>query len=170
VALQALTLLQTRAPDFTVVCTGNTNDYRNPLYFGRLLSKISAAGLRDRFIVLGYVPYEHTFALMRQSLAVLQTSLFEGWSTSVEEALSLGKRVIASDLPVHREKALPCADFFDPNDAEALAEALVHVAATATAGQDRKLEEMARSLLSERTRACAELFLEIAGEVAPGGR
>ena len=64
------------------------------------------------------LPRAHVFRLMRQSLAVLQPSLFEGWSTSVEEAKSVGKRMILLDIPVHREQDPPRALFFDPRDAE----------------------------------------------------
>ena len=64
--------------DIVVVCTGNTNEYRDPHYFGRLLSGISQAGLRESMILPGFVPREDLYALMRQSVAVLQPSLFEG--------------------------------------------------------------------------------------------
>ena len=37
-------------------------------------------------------------------MAVAQPSLFEGWSTIVEDAKTLGKPIFVSDLPVHREQ------------------------------------------------------------------
>ena len=69
------------------------------------------------------VPREDLYQLIRQSLAVLQPSLFEGWSTTVEEAKSIGKQIILSDLPVHREQVESGARFFDANDPNSLAEA-----------------------------------------------
>ena len=88
VVLEALSLLRATDPDITVVCTGNTNDHRAPLHFAELLTKIARLGLRNNFILLGWVPHGDIFHLMRQSLAVLQPSLFEGWSTTVEGGAS----------------------------------------------------------------------------------
>ena len=59
----------------------------------------------------------HLFQIMRRSLAVLQPSLFEGWSTTLEEARSIGKRTIVSDIAVHREQDLHTAMYFRPRDA-----------------------------------------------------
>ncbi len=43
-------------------------------------------------------------ALLRGAAAVLQPSRFEGWSTIIEDAKSLGKPIVASDIAVHREQ------------------------------------------------------------------
>ena len=49
---------------------------------------------------------------MRKSLAIIQPSLFEGWSTIVEEARSIGKTIILSDLDVHKEQNFSKSIFF----------------------------------------------------------
>ena len=85
----------------------------------------AACGLTDTFRVLGIVPFPDLMGLMRSAVAVINPSRSEGWSTSVEEAKTLGKRVLLSNLPVHREQAPLRASFFDPDDAEALAEAML---------------------------------------------
>lgn len=160
--LDALSRLRTSHPDITVVCTGNTNDNRAPLHFAELLAKIARLGLRNSFIVLGWVPHAHILHLMRQALAVLQPSRFEGWSTTVEEAKSLGKAILLSDIAVHREQAPPAARYFHPDDADALAEALVATFEAARPGPDAALEAQARADLPVRTLAFAENFLAIA--------
>ena len=111
--------------------------------------------MRDRFIVLGWVPHGHTFDLIRQSVAVLQPSLFEGWSTTVEETKSIGKAIVMSDIPIHREQSPAGAIYFDPNDAASLAEGLIQVFDTCSPGPDLALEALARQALPERTRAYA---------------
>ncbi len=58
------------------------------------------------------------------SVAVLNPSLFEGWSTTVEEARALQVPMVLSDLPVHKEQAEGIARFFDRTSAPALADAL----------------------------------------------
>jgi hypothetical protein len=64
---------------------------------------------------------------MRASVALLNPSFFEGWSTTVEEGKSLGVRMVLSDLAVHREQIGSGADFFDPHSSEAIAACLDRV-------------------------------------------
>ncbi len=125
VVLEALEKAVAQCPELTVVATGNLRDYRHPHFLDQLLQTISAKNLRANFIVLGLIPRPHTFALMRQSLAVLQPSLFEGLSMTVAEAKVLGKQIIASDIVVLRELAPPGTVFFAPSDAEQLSGILV---------------------------------------------
>jgi glycosyltransferase involved in cell wall biosynthesis len=165
IVIEALAQLRASHPDVTVVCTGNTADHREPMYFGELLAEVSRRGVRDNFVILGWVPQAHIFHLMRQSLAVLQPSRFEGWSTTVEETKSVGKTIILSDILVHREQAPASARYFDSNDASALAEQLVAAYDTLSPGPDEALEETARAALPERTREFAETFFGIVREV-----
>lgn len=53
----------------------------------------------------GGVAYADVYALMRFSVRVINPSLFEGWSSAVEECKSVGKRLVLSGIPVHREQA-----------------------------------------------------------------
>lgn len=162
--VEALAQLRSAHPEIVVVCTGNPSDNRAPRYFGELLVEASHRGVRDNFIVLGWVPHTHIYPLMRQSLAVLQPSSFEGWSTTVEETKSLGKTMLLSDIPVHREQAPPEARYFDPGDAAALAAGLSDAHETLAPGPDEQLELRARAELQRRTLDYAETFLRIAHE------
>jgi glycosyltransferase involved in cell wall biosynthesis len=162
VVLEALTRTRQLRPDLTVVCTGNTNDYRAPQYFGQLLADIAERDLRQQLIVLGLVPHEHVYYLMRQSLVVLQPSLFEGWSTTVEEAKSMGKALLLSDIAVHREQAGSATRFFPAHDPEALARQLIEIHDEVSPGPDLLLESRARDQLPARTRAFGAAFLRAA--------
>ena len=164
VVLQALAKLKSGHPEIVVVCTGNTHDHRNPQFFSELLFAVSDMGLRDRFIVLGLVPYAHIFLLMRQSLAVLQPSLFEGWNSIVEEAKSIGKGMLLSDIPVLREQDPPCSVYFDSRNPDELAARMVELFDARDPGPDLALEQAAREALSERTKAYGETFMRIARE------
>jgi glycosyltransferase involved in cell wall biosynthesis len=167
--VEALTLLESRRPDITVVCTGNPADNRAPVHFGELLAQVSRLGLRDNFVVLGWVPHAHTFRLLRQSVAVLQPSLFEGWSTTVEETKSIGKTIVVSDIPIHREQAPTSALYIDPTDAAALAERLIEVYDTRAPGPDEALESLARKDLLERTREYADTFIDMVRDAMVSG-
>ena len=98
---------------------------------------------------------------MRQSLAVIQTSLFEGWSTSVEEAIALGKQIILSDIPVHREQNPKQGVYFDPNAPVQLASILENIFER---GELDKLNPDKEAVVLEtkiRQRNYAEKFLDI---------
>lgn len=107
--------------DMTIVCTGDTVDHRSPDYTKDFFAEIEAAGLSGQMRVLGSMDRGDQVALMLSAVAIIQPSKFEGWSTVVEEARSLGKRILLSDFPVHRDQNPPRASFFDPDDAAELA-------------------------------------------------
>ena len=64
---------------------------------------------------------------MKHSVGVINPSLFEGWSTTVEETKSLGLNMVLSDIPVHREQNPDRGVFFDPRKPASLADALAMV-------------------------------------------
>jgi glycosyltransferase involved in cell wall biosynthesis len=124
VVVEALALLNAEGSDATVVCTGNTTDLRRSGYFAELMERCRAVGVEDRFRVLGMVPYRDMQALMLQAHAVINPSRFEGWSTAVEEARTMGKQLLLSDIAVHREQAPPGAIYFGVDDPTELAAAM----------------------------------------------
>ena len=164
VVVDAVANLAEEHPEITIVCTGNTHDYRNPGYFSSLLYRIAEKRLRNRFIILGMVPHAHLFSLIRQSLAVLQPSLFEGWNSCVEEVKSVGKGMIVSDIAVHREQDPPASRIFDPENPESLAASLVDVFNESEPGPDAKLEAAAREALPGRMAKFGRRLLGVAEE------
>jgi glycosyltransferase involved in cell wall biosynthesis len=158
VVLEALEIACKTEPELMIVCTGATFDSRDPLYFDTLLARVSALDLQRNLRILGRVPEEHLYQLMRRSLAILQPSLFEGWNTSVEEAKALCKPVILSDIPVHREQSPFEARYFSPHDAPTLAKIMIDVHAVEQPGPDLQMEEKARHNMLERVRAFAQTF------------
>ena len=120
----ALRIARQSNPDITIVCCGNLVDGREPAYPQRVLSAVKEAGLEDSFRVLGMIPFNELEALLRTSAALINPSLFEGWSTTVEEAKAFGVPMLLSDIPVHRDQA-PSSLFFNPYDAMDIARVLV---------------------------------------------
>ena len=120
--IDALAHLKRRGISVTVLATGNTRDHRFPEHFSDLMERVRISGLEECFRVLGVVPYGDLLSLMRHSLAVINPSLCEGWSTTVEEAKALDKAVLLSDIAVHREQNPAKGIFFDPRNADELAE------------------------------------------------
>ena len=71
--------------------------------------------------ILGLIPRVDQIQLMRRCLAVIQPSLFEGWSTVIEDARALGKPMLVSDFPVHLEQNPPHTYFFERHNPDQLA-------------------------------------------------
>jgi glycosyltransferase involved in cell wall biosynthesis len=104
---------------------------------------------------------------MRASSALLNPSLFEGWSTTVEEARALGVPLILSDLSVHREQAGNDACFFDRSSAASLAEALATFKPLLAEERDRRSKEV--SFEAEcKVRLFAQQFIAVAKHCLAG--
>ena len=158
------------ARDVVVVATGPREDYRHAGVYDELIARVREHGLDDRFRHLGLVPFRELASLMHHAVAVVNPSRFEGWSTTVEEAKSLGKRVLLSDLPVHREQAPSRARYFGVDDAPALAALLAETWATHDLAADARAAAAAAAELAPRTRAFAEAYEAIVLDVARGIR
>lgn len=125
--VEALGLLHKEGKRVLVLTTGDTSDYRHPNHFQAVMARASDLHVQDNFFHLGIVPRLDLIGLMRESLAIINPSLFEGWSTTVEEAKSLGKHILLSDIPIHREQNPPLASYYPPEDANSLAATLWEV-------------------------------------------
>ena len=114
VILEAISRLKNSEIDFQVVFTGSENDYRNKDYFQMLKNYVSENNLENWVKFLGFISREDQLCLMDNSLAIIQPSLFEGWSTVVEDAKSLSQFIILSDIEVHKEQIKDNSIFFNP--------------------------------------------------------
>jgi len=124
VVARALSLLREQGVDAPlVISTGKTDDFRNTAHFPAFEAFIREQGLYAHYRVLGVIARQDMLVLLAHSAAVLNPSRFEGWSTTVEEAKALGKPLVVSDIPVHREQVEGQADFslFGTDDAPGLA-------------------------------------------------
>lgn len=96
-ALEAFEEFAENHPDVKLMVAGD----------GPLLKKIPAwlkeRGLTDRVELLGFVSPSKKRALLRNAVALLQTSYKEGWGLTVVEAARLGTTTIASDVPGLRD-------------------------------------------------------------------
>ena len=158
VVLDALSLLKLQGKTLTVLASGKTADDRDHGHFGRLMRHADALGVAGQFRVLGLIPQTDLMALQWHSVAVINPSRFEGWSTTVEEAKSLGVPAIVSDIDVHREQQPPSGAYFGPDDAETLAELMWREWDAEATEARRLLGEQARRQLAGRRREFARRF------------
>jgi len=122
--IKAIGIAKRAGKDIVVAVSGNHEDARDPNYFPKLQSQVYAESVEENFRVLGMIPYEDVQALMLSAAALINPSRFEGWSTTVEEAKSLGVEMLLSDIAVHREQAEQYGHFFSPDRPSELAEVM----------------------------------------------
>ena len=165
IVLEALHILNREGINIQVIATGNPNDRRQPDFYASLMSYARELDVTNNFRVLGLIPFTDLAVLMQHALAILNPSLFEGWSTTVEEAKSLGKFIILSDIPVHHEQAPEGGVFFDPHDAMSLARTLKQFQAQYRTETASRLSERARSTYLTRRNAFARRYQDIVLEM-----
>jgi glycosyltransferase involved in cell wall biosynthesis len=154
VVVEALGLLGASAP--TVAVTGSPHDPRAPTLFQELQSRAAELGVTDKFRVLGQLPYPDLLALNARTDCLINPSLFEGWSTTVEEARALGTPLLLSDIDLHREQAPQGTIFFDPLDPADCARAMreASIARCRSASSDQPNAEPERAFAARMAAAC----------------
>lgn len=105
-----------RGLQMQLVCSGKLLDTRDPDYSKTVIHFIEQNNLQQDILLLGFIDRAEQLCLMDHSYAVVQPSLFEGWSTTVEDVKRMGKFIFLSDLPVHREQKPPNVCYFNPYD------------------------------------------------------
>ena len=152
VILEALCILRQRGHCPLVISTGKTDDYRNAEFFPNFFQRVKDLDMDERFRFLGFIDYGEVSVIMRESVALINPSLFEGWSTIVEEAKSLGKRTLLSSIAVHCEQAYERSNFFEPLNAEQLALLMEETLNSYDPCQEAIAMEMATHELPNRMR------------------
>ncbi len=154
VLLKTLALMKKEGMEVHMVMTGRFPDANHSPYMRELHSLINENDLESNISMLGVIPRNEQLLLMRNARAVIQPSLFEGWSTVIEDAISLQVPVIASSLPVNIEQLGRDGCYFEPDDYISLARILTNY-------PDREPGKMIYPEYSGRVRAAAENLMSI---------
>ena len=125
VVIESLKYLKEINKNIIIVLTGFPYDHRHKSHFAQLNQKVKKYNLERNYIYLGVVPYRDVMSLMYHAIAIINPSKFEGCSSSVEQSKSMGKRVILSNIDIHKEQNPKNRDYFDPNNSKQLAKILI---------------------------------------------
>ena len=106
--------------DFKVYFSGKERDARNPDYFDSLKKYVLDNRLEECIRFLGFIDRNDQLCLMKNAIGIIQPSLFEGWSTVVEDAKALNQHIIVSDIAVHKEQLGEKGLYFDPYSEDSL--------------------------------------------------
>jgi glycosyltransferase involved in cell wall biosynthesis len=121
IIIKAIKLLKDDGANPCVVFTGRQHDWRNPEYFPELTNLVVQYNLSENILFLGLIDRAEQLLLMKNAIAIIQPSRFEGWSTVIEDAKAMNQMVIASNIAVHMEQMNENAIFFDPDNWDELA-------------------------------------------------
>lgn len=163
---QAVKRLKTSGIEVLILCSGHMKDYRNPMYIEEVKTFIVENKLEDNIKLMGLIDYDDVLYFMRYSVAVINPSLFEGWSSTVEECKSIGKNMLLSDIPIHREQNPEKSIYFDPYSVKSTAEVLQQTwLDERLVSPNKNLEIRAQDNLKTRTLLFAETYQKIVLEM-----
>jgi len=103
-------------PQYTLVLAGGIDDAS---YLEQLKPHLS-----ERVVMLGRLPRSALGPLYRNAHLYVNSSMHEGNSNAVLEAISWGSPILLSHIPENRDFGLPEHHFFDHEDVGAIAQAL----------------------------------------------
>lgn len=109
-------------PDTYVLLCGQEDFFQK-----RIIKRIAEAGLSDSVIHLGNVSDACLSWLYTHAFAYVFPSFEEGFGLPAVEAFLHGCPVLASNIPVLKEVCGPAALYFDPNNPDDIARAMVAI-------------------------------------------
>lgn len=124
--IEAIAQLAENGVRVSVAFSGKEHDHRSPQHAESLRQMARDRGVADLIHFLGFLPRDEQMVLFDTAIAIVQPSLFEGWSTVIEDAKTVSQYVIASALPANMEQISVNAEFFDPTKPQELASKLRH--------------------------------------------
>ena len=154
VVLLAIANLKKTGKKLHIACTGKLPSASFSPYMEEIHHIIRENEIQDQVTMLGVISRSDQIQIMRHSQAVIQPSLFEGWSTVIEDAKSLQVPVIASDLKVNIEQLGNEGCYFSPHNPDELASILASYPA-------RNLEDIFYMPYEKRVKEGAETLLRI---------
>lgn len=166
-AWSALSRVLLKFPEARLVCTGETHDHRRKEHYPLLMERAKALGIEKNLSVLGLVPKHDQIQIMREALAVVQPTLFEGGpgGGSVYDAVSLGVPCIVSDIKVNLELKDHEISFFKAGDDESLAAEMRRFLLNPPAREAPATVELL-SAGEERRARCGRVILDAVRELA----
>lgn len=125
--IEAAKIIKEKGINFKILFTGKEHDYRNPDYTNDLKRKVVDYHLQNEIQFLGFIDRIDQLVLMKNAQAVIQPSLFEGWSTVVEDAKALNQTLIVSNIAVHKEQLGDKGYYFQPSNYDELSLKMIEV-------------------------------------------
>jgi glycosyltransferase involved in cell wall biosynthesis len=127
ILIQSAILLKKKNHNYKFVITGNPSSGSDNSVYLDFVRSITVNKVDKYFDLLGFVSYADVLNLIFYSKILLNPSLFEGWSTIVEEGKIFNKKMLLSDLSVHKEQCSNKATYFKRNNPNELAKKIIQL-------------------------------------------
>jgi glycosyltransferase involved in cell wall biosynthesis len=154
ILLNALADLKKKGKTVQLALTGKLPENDGSPYIKELYAIIDINQLHNQIRFLGVLPRKEQLLLMKYSQAVIQPSLFEGWSTVIEDAISLQVPVIAANIQVNVEQLGKSGVYFNPANPSELSTILSDY-------PTRNMENVIYEDYSRRIKRVAHEFISI---------
>lgn len=115
-AIDAISHLKQQGIEAHIVFSGKEHDSRAPDHADNLKDLVIQQQLENNVQFLGFLPRDDQMAIFKGATCIVQPSLFEGWSTVIEDAKSLSQYILAADIPANVEQTNTNIEFFNPQD------------------------------------------------------
>ena len=160
IVFDAVKILKEKGFNPLVLTSGLMSDYRNGSnHVENLRQFVTDNSLTENILFLGLIPYYQVIKLILMADCIINPSFFEGWSSTVEEAKTVGKRILLSNIPVHIEQAPQFGVYFDPNNGVELA---VEMEKIINMPNNLDLDDKyLRTILDNRTKTFANEYFKI---------
>jgi glycosyltransferase involved in cell wall biosynthesis len=156
--IEGFNLYAATRPGMTLVIAGGVDD---PAYM-----KLVEPHLNDRVKLLGRLPRSTLGQLYANAHAYVNSSIHEGSSNAVLEAISWGAPVLLADIPENRDFGLGAKHYFDPLQPAALADALTRLEADRASFAPDRAAFIAWDDVADRTAAIYRRLGLVPGEPA----
>jgi len=146
-----------------LILTGNTFDNRFPEHFKNLKKLIKELKVGGRVRILGLVEKKTQIALVKNSRALIQPTLFEGGpgGGSCRDAISVDTEIFASDIEINQEINCGTVKYFEVLSPKSLSNLMIKSDGVAIKKKDIKI------LINEgekRKMECGKFLLNIIDE------
>lgn len=95
--------------------------------YDKILTEIAEKGLNNEIIFIDYPSQENLVYFYNAAEFFIYPSLWEGFGLSALEAIACGTPLAASDISVFREVIGEAGFFFNPEDTEAMSQAMIRL-------------------------------------------
>lgn len=126
VVLKAIKLIKNMT-NIQIVSTGLQDDHRHPDHIKKILRFINQNNIKDNYIMLGIVNSSDLMSLMYHSIGIINPSKSEGWGNSIDQAKIMEKKIILSDIPVHKEQKSKNLFYFNSDNYKRLSSILLDI-------------------------------------------
>jgi len=115
-----------KKPNIKLILSGSKVDHRFPEYHKKIQNFIKNKQLQKNILIKDNLSFKKTKILKKKCTAFIVPSLYEGWNLVVEEARSLNKIVLLSNIPSHIEQNYSKSIFFALNDEKDLYKKIIN--------------------------------------------